>query len=122
MSENFYVYIGQLKKEFAKTKKAKRKNTNPDPEKCGLYVGYSIKPPKERWNQHLTKARNSKGKLFSSVAAKWGENYLHWKKFNNHNPLSTKDEAKKLEKKLALKYRDKRFAVWSDALPYIDKK
>jgi len=117
----YYVYIGQLKKEFAKSKKAKQKNKNPDPNKFGLYVGYSSKPPKERWSQHLTKARNKKGRLYSKVAADWGENYIHWKKFEKYNPLKTIEDAKALEKKIAIKYRDKNFAVWSDALPYLDK-
>ena len=89
----YYVYIGQLKKEFAKSKKAKQKNRNPDPNKFGLYVGYSSKPPKERWSQHLTKARNKKGRLYSKVAADWGENYIHWKKFEKYNPLKTIEDA-----------------------------
>ena len=59
--QKFYVYIGQLKKEFALSTKARKKNVDPDPNKFGLYVGSSSKLPKERWKQHLTKARNKKG-------------------------------------------------------------
>ena len=119
--KQYYVYVGQLKKDFAKTKKAKKKNPNADPNKSCLYVGYSDKPPRERWNQHLNRARNKKGPLFSKVAAKWGENYIHWKKFDEYNPIKTKSLAKRLEKKIAIKYRDKRFTVCSDKLPYINK-
>jgi len=99
--EVYYIYVGQLRKEFAKSSKAKKKNANPDPEKFGLYVGYSVKPPKERWVEHLTRAKNKKGhKIYSVVAAKWGENYIHWKKFQKHNiSLNTKKDAKILEKK-----------------------
>jgi len=121
-NQYYYVYVGQLRKEFAKSKKAKLKNENPDPNKVGLYVGYSSKPPKERWQQHLTKARNKKGRLYSLVAAEWGENYIHWKKFQKHKPVKSISKAKKLEREIAIKYRDKGFATWSDALPYLNKK
>ena len=119
-NQKYYIYVGQLRKEFAKSKKAKLKNENPDPEKHGLYVGYSSKEPKVRWRQHLKKERNSKGPLFSRVAAKWGENYIHWRKFKDINPISSKNKAKKLEREIAIKYRDKGIATWSDALPYLE--
>lgn len=117
--QKYYVYIGQLKKEFALTKAAKDKNPNADTDKTCLYVGYSTKPPRERWNQHLTKVRTKKGyPLFSRKAAKWGENYIHWKKFKKYNPIYSSDseEAEKVEKMLAEKYRDKGHTVWSDKL------
>tara|TARA_Y100000590_G_C15185333_1_gene812840 strand:+ start:162 stop:530 length:369 start_codon:yes stop_codon:yes gene_type:complete len=119
--KQYYIYVGQLKKDFAKTKKAKKKNPDADLTKSCIYVGYSDKPPQERWDQHLNQARNDKGPLFSRVAARWGENYLHWKKFKKHNPIPTKKLAEKLEEKIALHYRDKGFTVWSDKLPYINK-
>ena len=121
-NQEYYIYVGQLRREFAKSKKAKLKNENPDPNKVGLYVGYSSKPPKERWKQHLTKARNKRGRLYSKVAAEWGENYIHWRKFQDCNPIKSKSKAKKLEKKIAIKYRDKGYAVWSDQLQYLDPK
>ena len=118
---DYFVYIGQLRKEFAKSKKAKLKNENPDPNKHGLYVGISKKKPRERWKQHLNKERNKNGPLYSRVAAKWGENYIHWKKFKGINPISNETKAKKVEREIAIKYRDKGFATWSDALPYLKK-
>ena len=121
MKKKYYVYVGQLSKDFATSSKAKSKNNNPDADKVGLYVGYSVKPPEKRWNEHLTKVENSRGKLYSKIAAKWGEPYLHWKKFRKYNPLNSIKEAKRLEKELAKKYRDKGYATWSDALPYLDK-
>ena len=36
--------------------------------------------------------------------------------------LPSISKAKKLEKEIAIKYRDKGFATWSDALPYLIKK
>ena len=117
----YYVYVGQLSKEFANTRKAKRKNIDADLNKSCLYVGHSNKEPRERWKQHLERARNNKGRLFSPVAAKWGENYIHWRKFNHYNPINSRQEAEKLEEKIAIKYRDKGFTVWSDKLPLVDK-
>ena len=40
---DYFVYIGQLRKEFAKSK-SKAENENPDPNGYGLYVGISKKP------------------------------------------------------------------------------
>ena len=55
------------------------------------------------------------------MAAKWGENYIHWKKFKRYNPINTRKEAERLEEEIAIKYRDKGFTVWSDKFPFIDK-
>lgn len=118
--KKYYVYVGQLSKDFAKTKKAKKKNNDANLNKSCLYVGHSDKPPRKRWKQHLEKARNNKGKLYSNVAAEYGENYIHWKKFQRYNPLRTRKEAERLEEKIAKKYRDKGFTVWSDKLPFIE--
>ena len=115
----FYVYVGQLKKEFAFTNDARNKNSNIDPNKSCLYVGYSSKPPRERWNQHLTGSMSKKGhKLDSRITRKWAENYIHWKKFEKFNPIysTTNVKAKKIEKLIAEKYSDKGHAVWSDML------
>ena len=56
MIKKYCVYIGQLSKDFAKSPKAK--NSNPNVNKVGLYVGYSVKPLEKRWKEHLAKARN----------------------------------------------------------------
>ena len=121
MKRKYYVYVGQLSKDFARSSKSKSKNSNANNDKVGLYVGYSVKPPKKRWKEHLTRAKNHRGKLYSEVAAKWGEPRLHWEKFQKYNPLNSRIEAKRLEKEIAKKYRDKGYATWSDALPYLKK-
>ncbi len=123
MAKEYYIYVGQLSKEFVRSSKAKKKNNNINPKyDFGLYVGYSSKPPRERWDQHLKKAKSKKGiKIFSKVAAKWGENYIHWKKFQKYNPVKSISKAKALERKIAIKYRDKGYAVWSDKIPYLNE-
>lgn len=117
--QKYYVYIGQLRKEFALSVKARKKNVDPDPNKFGLYVGSSSKSPKERWKQHLTKARNRRGKLYSKVASEWGMNYIHWRKFKKFNPIHSRVDAERIEKELAMKYSAKGYATWSDQLPNV---
>ena len=120
--QKFYVYIGQLRKEFALSDIAKKKNKNPDPNKHGLYVGSTSKEPEKRWKEHLNRLPNENGKKnWSNVAANWGENYIHWKKFEDLNPLKTRSDAEMLEKELAFKFSKKGYATWSDQLPYLNK-
>jgi len=120
--QKYYVYIGQLRKEFALSNEAKSKNVNPDPNKFGLYVGSSSKPPRQRWAEHLTRTTTKKGKKnWSDKAADWGMNYIHWKKFQDFNPVNSRSEAEKLEKELAIKFSGKGYATWSDQLPYLKK-
>ena len=38
----------------------------------------------------------------------------------NDTTLRTRKEAERLEEKIAKKYRDKGFTVWSDKLPFIE--
>lgn len=65
----------------------------------GLYVGETSKSPADRFKEHAERRRNRKGPLFSRVV------YKHCKcllptLFNHLNPLS-REEAKKLESKIA---------------------
>ena len=121
--QKFHVYIGQLRKEFALSDIAKKKNKNPDPNKYGLYVGSTGKTPRQRWEEHLNRIPNKKGeKNWSDIAADWGENYIHWKKFEDFNPLQTRSDAERLEKELAIKFSKKGYATWSDQLPSLNKK
>ena len=77
-----------------------------------LYVGMTSKTPKERFNQHKTGYRNSKGhKLSSNIVQRYGM-YLRPSLYNHIRPVSSRAEAVKLEEKLALELRRKRYAVW----------
>ena len=116
---DYFVYIGQLRKEFAKSKKAKLKNENPDPNKHGLYVGISKKKPRERWKQHLNKERNKMDHFFQELRQNGEKIIFIEKNSKGINPISNETKAKKVEREIAIKYRDKGFATWSDALPYL---
>ena len=77
-----------------------------------LYVGMTSKTPKERFQQHKTGYRNKKGhKLSSNIVQKYGM-YLRPSLYNHIKPLNSRAEALKMEEKLALELRRKRYAVW----------
>ncbi len=77
-----------------------------------LYVGMTSKTPKERFEQHKTGYRNKKGhKLSSNIVQKYGM-YLRPSLYNHIDPISSRSDAIKMEEKLALELRRKRYAVW----------
>ena len=77
-----------------------------------LYVGMTSKTPKERFQQHKTGYRNKKGhKLSSNIVQKYGM-YLRPTLYNHIKPLNSRAEALKMEERLALELRRKRYAVW----------
>ncbi len=77
-----------------------------------LYVGMTSKTPKERFEQHKKGSRNKKGyKLSSNIVQKYGM-YLRPSLYNHIKPLKSRSEALKMEEKLALELRRKRYAVW----------
>ena len=78
-----------------------------------LYVGMTSKTPKERFEQHKTGYRNKKGhKLSSNIVEKYGW-YLRPSLYNHLNlkPMN-REEALKMEAKLAWYLRKMGYAVW----------
>ena len=108
----YRVYVIELAKRVF-TESAKFRAANPQFNgvlEC-LYVGMTSKTPKERFLQHKTGYRNKKGhKLSSNIVQKYGQ-YLRPSLYNHLNPM-TRSEALEMEKKLALKLRRQRYAVW----------
>ena len=108
--KEYNVYVIGLKPEFATTKKAKQQNPEFKPglyKKC-YYVGYSSKTPEERYHQHITGYINKKGHNISSpVVFKYGykKDGLRRRKYRNYNPISTQEEAMKIEVELAEELR-----------------
>ena len=77
-----------------------------------LYVGMTSKTPRERFIQHKTGYRNKKGyKLSSNIVEKYGL-YLRPSLYNHIDPITTRQEALKMEETLALELRRQRYAVW----------
>ena len=113
MSKKIYcVYVVELsKKVFTESTKFREANPQFNGVLECLYVGMTSKTPKERFEQHKTGYRNLKGhKLSSNIVQKYGL-YLRPSLYN-HIGLMTREEALKMEEKLALELRRQRYAVW----------
>lgn len=76
-----------------------------------LYVGMTAHSPKQRFEKHKTGYRNKKGiKISAYFVEKYGL-FLRPSLYEAYNPM-TRDEAIKMEEKLALLLKRKRYAVW----------
>ena len=110
----YRVYVIELRKKVF-TENAKFRAANPQFNgvlEC-VYVGMTSKTPQERLAQHKSGYRNSKGqKLSSNIVEKYGT-ILRPSLYNHIDPMSSREEALAMEKKLALDLRRKRYAVWT---------
>ena len=114
MAKTVYrVYVVELRKKVF-TENWKFRSANPQFNgvlEC-LYVGMTSKTPKERFEQHKTGHRNKKGhKISANIVEQYGS-YLRPSLYNHIPPMATRAEALKMEEKLALELRRKRYAVW----------
>lgn len=114
MSKTQYrIYVIELKKRVF-TENAKFRAANPQFNgvlEC-VYVGMTSKTPKERFLQHKTGHRSKKGyKISSNIVEKYGS-YLRPSLYNHIDHISSRQEALKMEKILALELRRKGYAVW----------
>ncbi len=110
----YHVYVIELSKKVF-TEDWRFRSANPQYNgvlEC-LYVGMTSKTPAERFEQHKTAYRNKKGhKLSSNVVFKYGS-YLRPTLYNDINQKRmTREEALKMEAKLAWDLRRKGYAVW----------
>lgn len=110
----YQVYVIELSRRVF-TENAKFRDANPQFNgvlQC-VYVGMTSKTPAERFSQHKTGFVNKKGhKLSASIVQKYGL-YLRPSLYNhiNEKPM-TRQEALRMEEKLALDLRRKGYAVW----------
>jgi predicted GIY-YIG superfamily endonuclease len=111
---SYKVYVVELsKKVFSENAKFRAANPQFNGVLECLYVGMTSKTPAERLMQHKTGYINKKGhKLSANIVQKYGT-YLRPSLYNhiNLNPM-TREEALKMEEKLALELRRKGYAVW----------
>jgi len=109
----YRIYVVELSKRVF-TENTRFRNANPQFNgvlQC-LYVGMTSKTPKERFLQHKTGYRNKKGyKISSNIVEKYGL-YLRPSLYNHIDPITTRQEALKMEETLALELRRQRYAVW----------
>jgi len=110
----YQVYVIELSKR-AFTENTKFRAANPQFNgvlQC-LYVGMTSKTPAERLKQHKTGYTNKKGhNLSANIVLKYGT-YLRPSLYDHINlkPMN-KEEALKMEEKLALDLRRQGYAVW----------
>lgn len=110
---NYSIYVIELsKKVYSENKKFREANPQFNGVLECLYVGMTSKDPKERFEQHKKGTLSKKGhNLSSSIVHKYGL-YLRGSLYNHITPISTRAEALKIEKQLALELRRKKYAVW----------
>ena len=109
----YRVYVIELsKKAFTENKRFREANPQFNGILQCLYVGMTSKIPKERFKQHQTGYVNKKGhKLSANIVEKYGL-YLRGSLFQHIDPMTSRDEALKMEEQLALELRRQGYAVW----------
>jgi len=110
----YKVYVVELSKKVF-TENARFRAANPQFNgvlQC-LYVGMTSKTPAERLKQHKTGYINKKGhKLSANIVEKYGS-YLRPSLYDHINLKSmTREQALRMEEKLAWELRKKGYAVW----------
>ena len=110
----YQVYVVELSKKVF-TENVRFRIANPQFNgvlEC-LYVGMTSKTPKERFHQHKTRYVSKKGHRISAyIVEKYGT-YLRPSLYDHINlkPM-TREEALRMEEKLALHLRRQGYAVW----------
>jgi hypothetical protein len=109
----YHIYVVELSKRvFTENRKFREANPQFNGVLQCLYVGMTSKSPKERFEQHKTGYRNNKGyKISSNIVEKYGL-YLRPSLYNHIDPITTRQDALKMEETLALQLRRQRYAVW----------
>lgn len=110
----YKVYVIELsKKVFSENWKFRSANPQFNGVLQCLYVGMTSKTPEERFTQHKTAYKNSKGYDLSSYYPwKYGL-YLRPSLYNEINQRKmNREEALKMEAKLAWDLRKQGYAVW----------
>ena len=110
----YQVYVVELsKKVFTENSRLRAANPQFNGVLEGLYVGMTSKSPAERFKQHKTGYISKKGHdISSSIVYKYGS-YLRPSLYDhlNQKPMN-RDEALKMEERLAWDLRRKGYAVW----------
>ncbi len=109
----YRVYVVELhKKVFTEHRRFREANPQFNGVLECLYVGMTSKTPKERFLQHKMGHINKRGhNLSSSIVKKYGS-YLRPSLYHHIKPMTNRATALKMEEKLALELRRKRYAVW----------
>jgi hypothetical protein len=94
--QRYYVYVIQLDDAVG---------ARDDPRYPPVYVGQSVRPPRERFEQH------KRGYRASRVVEKHGR-WLRSRLFEMYNPLPSRRAAERAERELASRLRKKGYTVY----------
>ncbi len=113
MPRQYSIYVIELSKRvYTDSRKFREANPQYNGVNQCLYVGMTSKSPKKRFAQHKLGALSKKGyNLSSSIVRKYGL-YLRPSLSAQLMPIKNRNKALKIEEKLALELRRKRYAVW----------
>jgi len=101
----YNVYVIELNQKVANVKRFNSRNPEMKPGAKYFYVGQTALTHRERFERHKA---GHKANRYVNKYGKW----LRWKMFEKYNPISTRKEAKAIEKELALKLQAKGFGIW----------
>ncbi|NNE69092.1 MAG: hypothetical protein HKN29_01880 [Rhodothermales bacterium] len=105
MPRAYHVYVIALNPRVLQRKAFRRRNPGHRPGLPCVYVGSSVRPPDERFDQHKHDYRANR------FAREYGE-HLMPEVFEQYNPIPSRAEAEELEEYLAERLRAKGWAVW----------
>ena len=110
----YQVYVVELKKKvFTENWRFRAANPQFNGALECLYVGMTSKTPKERLEQHKTGYVNKKGYQLSAYIVQQYGTYLRPSLYEHLNQTQmTREQALKMEKKLALALRRQGYGVW----------
>ena len=103
--------LEEIHKDVLKEPKFRAANPNYIEGKPCVYVGSTSKTPEKRFKEHITGARNNRGRLYNCFAKDYGL-YLQPKQFRKFNPMTTRKEAEEKEEERGMLLRDRGWGVW----------
>lgn len=108
----YSVYVIRLKDIVLLSKKFRKANPEYQDGKPCYYVGYTGKDVEVRAEEHRTRARNKRGRLYSSIAHEYFDG-LRPTKYKKYKPETSRILGEAKEKWLAEKLRSLGYVVWS---------
>ena len=103
----YSVYVIELDKEVLQSRKFRKRNPHMNPRLVCFYVGQTNHDPIVRFKQHKIGYKSNR------FVKKYGLRLIP-RKFKKYNPIKTREEAEKIEQRLANKLRAKGHGVWSN--------
>lgn len=106
----FYVYVIELKSTVRDEKKFMEANPHYTGKKKCFYVGQSSVPPHVRYEQHINGYKAARFvKRYAKQPVVKG---LRYDLFEKYNPMDSRQEASRRERKLANNLKHRGFGVW----------